>query len=167
MVTFEDWTWALTFIVCDWLLCSRGLFPTAGWISDINEKDDLNTSQNEWDPIIWVTIFFYSRQGLKYIELINPWETNNLMFSEQLYLLVVIIFELQWATIFVSFSRYMSLSIKSYGSCTTQSRNKFMKHFSEVHACCIIPIPYLYLLQNIWNCQHEGQKITTLSLFLC
>lgn len=125
--------------------------------------DDQNYLQNEWDLIIWVTIvFFCSRQGLKYIKLINPQETSNLTFAEQLYFLVVIIFELQWATIFVSFSRYMSLSIKHYGSCTTQSSNKFMKHFSEVHACFIILMLYLYLLQNIWNCQHEGQEIIAL-----
>lgn len=145
-MTFEAWMWALTFIVGDWLLCGRDLFPTARWFLDINEKDDQSNLQNEWDPIIWEKIFFYCRQGLKYIKLINPKETNNLTFAEQLYLLEVIIFELQWGAIFVSFSRYMSLSIKIYGSCITQSSNKFMKHLTEVYVCFIMLISYLYLL---------------------
>lgn len=56
---------ALTFIAGDWLPCSsRGLFPTARWILDINEKDDQNHLHNEWDHIVWVTILL-QKTGIK------------------------------------------------------------------------------------------------------
>lgn len=37
-MTFEAWTWALTFIAGAWLLCSGDLFPAATWMLDINMR---------------------------------------------------------------------------------------------------------------------------------